>query len=136
MPAEPRRRWAGRADGVLRGKWGFDDWEGPRFHLRAAQAGKWTCAGDQSALVVGREDTLHIEGENSLCVDRVRSRGGRRPSVKLAWKSPKPESLEVSLPMKDAAPGPVALEIYQFGLDKPDRLAVEVPMRKPRRWIG
>ena len=62
----------GDLTGVLRGKWGFDDWEGPRFHLRAAQPGKWTlAAGDQSALVVGREDTLHLEGESSLCVDRV-----------------------------------------------------------------
>ena len=65
--------------GVLRGKWGFDDWEGPRFHLRAAQPGKWTlAAGDQSALVVGREDTLHLEGESSLCVDRVEEQAGRR----------------------------------------------------------
>jgi hypothetical protein len=33
-----------------------------------------------------------------------------------------PEQLEVTVPMKDASPGPVTLEIYQFGLEKPDRL--------------
>ena len=44
--------------------------------------------------------------------------------LKLAWKSPKPGMLEVSVPMKDAAPGPVTLGIYQFGLEKPDRLAL------------
>ena len=107
---------------VLRGKWGFDNWEGPRFHLRAVQPGKWTlAAGDQSALVVGREDTLHLEGESSLCVDRVEEQTGDR-QVTLAWKSPKPETLEVAVPMKDAAPGPVTLEIFQFGLEKPDSL--------------
>ena len=28
----------------------------------------------------------------------------------------------MAVPMKDASPGPVNLEIYQFGLEKPDRL--------------
>jgi hypothetical protein len=116
--------------GVLRGKWGFDDWEGPRFHLRAALPGKWTvAAADESALVVGREDTLHIEGDNWLCVDRIAYRIGEQTvtdsSLKLVWKSPKPGQLEVAVPMKDASPGPVNLEIYQFGLEKPDR----VPLR-------
>src|SRR5580700_4673591 len=39
---------------VLRSKWGFENWEGPRYHLVAAMPGKWTlAASDQSALVVG-----------------------------------------------------------------------------------
>jgi hypothetical protein len=116
----------GDLTGVLRGKWGFDDWEGPRFHLRTAQPGRWTlAAGDQSALVVGREDTLHLEGESSLCVDRVEEQTAGGSPLKLTWKSPKPELLEVAVPMKDAAPGPVNLEIYQFGLEKPDRLVLK-----------
>jgi len=115
----------GEADVIasLRGKWGFDDWEGPHFHLHAAQEGKWTlAAGDQSALVVGREDTLHLEDDSSLCVDRIEEEADGGDARKLAWKPLKPDSLEVSVPMKGAAPGPVTLEIYQFGLDKPDRL--------------
>jgi hypothetical protein len=117
----------GELTGVLHGKWGFDDWEGPRYHLRAAQPGKWSVtAADQSALVVGREDTLHIEGENSLCVDRIAYRLGDQTAagspLKLAWKASMPEQLEVTVPMKDASPGPVTLEIYQFGLEKPDRV--------------
>jgi hypothetical protein len=108
--------------GVLRGKWGFDNWEGPRFHLHAVQPGKWTLAsGDQSALVVGREDTLHLEGDSSLCVDRVEEQTGGKP-VTLNWKSVKPGTLEVGVPMKDAAPGPVTLQVFQYGLEKPDRL--------------
>jgi len=114
---------AGELTGVVHGKWGFDDWEGPRFRLRAAQADKWNlAAADQSALVVGREDTLHIEGENALCVDRIEEQAASGAPLKLAWKSPRPDQLEVVVPMKDAAPGPVILEIYQFGLEKPDPL--------------
>ena len=112
--------------GVLLGKWGFDDWEGPRFHLRVAQAGKWSVtAADQSALVVGREDTLHIEGENSLCVDRIEQQAAAGSPLKLLWKSPRPELLEVAVPLKDAVPGPVNLDIYQFGLERPDVLTLK-----------
>ncbi len=115
----------GDLTGVVRGKWGFESWEGPRFHLRAAQPGKWIlAAGDQSALVVGREDTLHLEGDTTLCVDRVEETAGGATPVKLAWKSPRPDLLEVAVPMKDADPGPVTVEIDQFGLEKPDRLTL------------
>jgi hypothetical protein len=121
----------GELTGVLRGKWGFDDWEGPRFRLRSALPSTWrVAAADQSALVVGREDTLHIEGENSLCVDRVAikiaDQATAGSSLKLAWKASMPDQLEVAVPMKDASPGPITLEIYQFGLEKPDRLPLLV----------
>jgi hypothetical protein len=116
----------GELTGVVLGKWGFDDWEGPHYHLRASLPGKWTlAAADQSALVVGREDTLHIEGENALCVERIEDKLDGASPFKLAWKSPKPEQLEVVVPMKGAAPGPVSLQIYQFGLEKPDLLLTE-----------
>jgi hypothetical protein len=112
--------------GVLRGKWGFDNWEGPRFRLHSAQPGKWTVTpSDQSALVVGREDTLHIEDENALCIDKIEAQIGAIKPSKLVWKSPKPEQLEVTVPLKDAKPGPINLEIYQFGLPKPDLLALK-----------
>jgi hypothetical protein len=111
---------------VVRGKWGFDDWEGPRYHLRSSVGGKWTLTpGDQSALVVGREDTLHIEGNTTLCVDKVVEKSAGGNVLPLTWKSPKPEMLEVSVPMKDATPGTVKIEIHQFGLAKPDRLELK-----------
>lgn len=121
-PALPQ----GELTGVLRGKWGFDEWEGPRYHLRAALPDEWAVApADQTALVVGREDTLHIEGENSLCVERIEEQAGTGSPLKLVWKSSKPGQLEVAVPMKDASPGPVNMEIYQFGLEKPDQLTLK-----------
>ena len=112
--------------GVVRGKWGFDDWEGPRYHLRSAEPGKWNvAASDQSALVVGREDTLHIEGESTLCVDKVQLESATGNTLLLPWKSPKPEILEVAVPMNNVAPGQVTLAIQQFGLDKPDKLTLK-----------
>ncbi len=115
----------GEVTGVVRGKWGFDDWEGPRFHLRSVEAGKWTIPlSDQSALVVGREDTLHIGGENTLCVQKVEEQSAGTSPVSLAWKSPKPDVLELAVPLKDAAPGAVTLKIQQYGIEKPDKLTL------------
>jgi hypothetical protein len=112
--------------GVLRGKWGFDDWEGPHFHLHVAQPGNWALSpGDQTALVVGREDTLHLEDDNTLCVDKVVEQAGGKEPMNLTWKSPKPYQLELAMPMKDAAPGTVTLEIHQFGLAEPDTLELK-----------
>ncbi len=123
-PAPPLA--TGALTGELRGKWGFDDWQGPRFHLRTAEPGKWyLAADDQSALVVGRDDILHIEGGSSLCVDAVEKTAATGSPLKLAWKSPRPDALEVAVPMKDAAPVPVTLQIHQFGLEKPDTLVLK-----------
>jgi hypothetical protein len=119
MPSLP----PGDLTAELQGKWGFDDWQGPSFHLLSAGPGKWVVAADdQSALIVGREDTLHIQGDSTLCVDRV-DLAAAQP-VKLTWKSAKPDTLEVAMPMKNAKPGSITVEIHQFGVDKPDTLTL------------
>ena len=122
-PAPPLS--GGQFIGVVHGKWGFDDWEGPHFHLRASAPGKWTVlASDQSALVVGRDDVLHIEGENTLCVDKVEEERSGTSPLALNWKSPKANALEMTVPLKDSAPGPVTLNIRQFGLANPDKVTL------------
>jgi hypothetical protein len=111
--------------GVIRGKWGFDDWQGPSYHLRISQPDKWSLApSDQLALVVGREDTVHFRGGSTLCVDKVVESASTGSPVTLSWKSPQPDALVTTIPMADAAPGPIKVEIRQFGLEKPDSLAL------------
>ena len=113
----------GELVGVIHGKWGFDDWTGPQFHLLSPQPGSWALAAiDQSALVVGREDILHFDGQDSLCIDKVEEQSAHEESRELDWKSPKPDALQVSVPMKDAAPGPVTIAIYQYGVEKPEAI--------------
>ena len=123
IPALP----GGELTGVVRGKWGFDDWQGPQYRLFSAQSGKWTLTpADQTALVVGRDDTLHFEGQSSVCVEKVEAQTSGEPlRYPSTWKSPKPGTLEVTVPLKDAEPGPVNVAVYQYGLAKPDRLAME-----------
>ena len=115
----------GELTGTVKGKWGFDDWEGPKFHLLSAESGKWSIRpGDESALVVGREDTLHIVGADTLCTEKIEAQLPGESAVELQWKSPKSNVLELGVPMKDAAPGPVTISIYQYGMDKPDKLTL------------
>jgi hypothetical protein len=119
LPALP----GGDLTGVVSGKWGFDDWEGPHFRLVAPERGKWILApADESALVVGRDDALHFEGQSSLCVEKVEELADEGHAGALAWKSPKPDTLEVAVPLKEASPGPVNVAIYQYGLNRSEQL--------------
>ena len=112
---------SGELVGVIHGKWGFDDWTGPQFHLLSPQPGGWTlAAADQSALVVGREDILHFDGQRSLCIDKVEEHAGARKTQTTDLEVPQTRRLQVSVPMKDAAPGPVTVAIYQYGVEKPE----------------
>lgn len=111
--------------GALHGKWGFDNWEGPRFRLSSSHTTRWTvAASDQSALVVGREDVLHLENGNSTCTERIEMQTGSAKPVKLNWKSPHPDSLEVAIPLKEASPGTATLNFYQYGQEKPDSISL------------
>lgn len=115
----------GELTGVVRGKWGFDDWEGPRYQLIAPQPGKWALtADDQTALVVGRNDTLRFEGGSPVCVQKVQQLLDADHALNLVWKSTKSEELQVTVPLKDAKPGPVKFAVYQYGQTKPDRLSI------------
>ncbi len=108
---------------VVRGKWGFDDWVGPEYQLVTARPGEWSVAvSDRSALVVGRDDTLELDGQTSDCVEKVTAQIDQDPAITLAWKSPTPSQMAVTLPLTDAEPGPVNLEISEYGMAKPDRL--------------
>ena len=122
----PKSLPGGDLTGVLRGKWGFDDWEGPRFQLRSAEPGKWILEPtDQSALIVGREDTLHFLGASSACVENVNEAVSDGDPLKLTWKAPKPQTLVVAVPMKNASPGTITLEVQQWGLAKPDAVSLQ-----------
>lgn len=116
----------GELVGTIRGKWGFDNWEGPEYRLFSAQPGMWSATpADQTALVVGRDDTLNFNGQSSVCIEKVEAQtnGGKMTSV--LWKSPKSGTLEVTLPLKQALPGQVTVAVYQYGLPKPDHLSLE-----------
>ncbi|MFZ3218063.1 MAG: hypothetical protein WA192_18535 [Candidatus Acidiferrales bacterium] len=111
------------ATGTLRGHWGFETFDGPQFLLRSAHAEKWAVpSADQEALIVGRDDVLHLTSECAECVDKVTAKDHDGKDLKATWKLTKPGELEVTVPLKDRTAGAVTLAIKQFGLSAPDAL--------------
>ncbi len=107
--------------GTLKGRWGFDAFEGPTFHLRASHSSDWTLApGDQTALVVGRDDTLHLKSDQGVCVDDLTVEDAQGKKLKATHKLVKPDELQVEIPLKDVSPGPLKMEVKQYGLANND----------------
>jgi hypothetical protein len=110
---------------TLRGQWGFDAYEGPTFNLRTAHSATWTIASaDQSALVVGRDDVLHLQSNAAACVEEVSVEDEHGKELKVSEKMVKPDVLQVDISLKDASPGPLTLRVKQFGLTKPDEITL------------
>ncbi len=112
--------------GTLRGFWGFDPFDGPTFHLQSSHPVKWTVASaDRSALIVGREDTLHLESKAATCVDEITVRDAAGKKLDSSWKLSKPEQIEVKVSLKDATPGAATMEVKQAGLSEADRVPLQ-----------
>jgi hypothetical protein len=108
---------------TLYGRWGFEAFEGPSFNLRDAHSVKWTVpATDQGALVVGRQDTLHLESDCAVCVDSVTVRDAQGRELTATWKILKPDELEVNVPLQNEKTGVMTVRVKQFGLKEPDEL--------------
>jgi len=109
--------------GTLRGYWGFDRFDGPTYHLRSPQPGKWLIASaDASSLIVGRDDTLHLHSNSATCTEDVSLRNSAGNIAKAEWKLPQPDQLEVQVPLKNANPGSLTMLIKQHGQAKVDEL--------------
>lgn len=109
--------------GVLRGDWGFQTFEGPHYRLRAARSGQWIVASkDASALIVGREDTLHVQSPDACCVSEVSLRDENGKPLKAQWKASKGDELEVKVPLENADAGSVMMLIHKFGVRDPDEI--------------
>jgi hypothetical protein len=111
--------------GTIHGYWGFRAFDGPSFNLRGAHTSKWTvAAADQSALVVGREDTLHLNSDCAVCVDNVSARDPEGHELKTTWKAVSPDEIEVHVPLKGEGTGLVTIAVKQAGMAKPDDISL------------
>lgn len=117
--------WQGELTGIIRGTWGFQPFDGPRFQLRASQAAQWIVESkDASALIVGREDTLHLKSVATCCVSEVLAKDESKLTP-LGWKSDgpeKPNELIVKVPLQSASAGTLKILVKKFGLPEPDEI--------------
>ena len=111
--------------GTLHGNWGFDAFEGPSFHLRSAHQSSWKVTpADQSALIVGRVDIVHLQSECAVCVEKVTVQDDQHKDLETTWKTLKSDELEIQVTLKDEKVGPLKLALKQFGTAASDELVL------------
>lgn len=115
----------GEFTGTIRAVWGFHSFEGPHYRLRNSRPAQWIVASkDASALIVGREDTLHLQSPDACCVSEVTLKNEQGKPLTVAWKNSKPDELEVKVPLQSASAGWVTMQVKKFGIHDVD----EVPL--------
>ena len=122
-------RTAGLGDSVsatLKGYWGFERYRGPTFVLTNAHPKPWElAAGDEDALVVGRQDTVHLRADSVSCVAGILIRDPAGKELPAEWRAAKPNELEVKLPLREAKPGAMTLLVTQYGVSEPQPVAIQ-----------
>src|ERR1700675_3187137 len=109
----------------LHGYWGFDAYQGPSFRLMNAHARTWELvAGDDAALIIGRQDTVHLRADSVGCVDGIMLKDPAGKDLKVDWKSVKPNEVEVKLPLQESKPGALTLLVTQYGLTEPQPVSL------------
>jgi hypothetical protein len=107
----------------LKGKWGFDSYEGPSFRLINTRADDWKLdTVDAATLVVGRQNTVHFHADSVTCIDGIMLKDPQGKDLLAEWKSIKPDEVEVKLPMQDALPGALTLMVSQYGTSQPQAI--------------
>jgi hypothetical protein len=110
----------------LQGYWGFERYHGPDFVLMNAHAKTWElAAGDEDALVVGRQDTVHLQADTVSCVDGIMLKDPAGKELKVDWKTVRPNQLEVKLPLQEAQPGAMTLWVTQYGVSQPQPISIQ-----------
>lgn len=108
---------------ALKGRWGFDAYDGPGFDLAGPSAAAWKLTeGEAASLIAGREDAVRLEGGDATCLSDVLLEVPGRPAVSVPWKAADPGKLEIKLPLANVAAGPLALRFPQHGRPDGDRL--------------
>jgi hypothetical protein len=110
-------------NGTIRGLWGYHAFDGPHYHLRTSRPAQWIVASkDASALIVGREDTLHLQSPDACCVSEVVLKDEQGKTLTTEWKNSKPDVLQIKVPLQKASAGWVTMEIQKFGLHDVDEI--------------
>jgi len=112
--------------GSLHGYWGFDAYDGPGFQLENAHAQTWRLASaDEGALIVGRQDTVHLRADSVTCVDDVMLKDPAGKELKAEWKTVKADEVELKLPLQTAQPGSLTLLVKQYGAKEPEPVQLQ-----------
>jgi len=106
--------------GSLHGSWGFEPYVGPSFQLVNARAQNLSLAAkEQGTLIVGREETIHLQADSVSCIDSIMLKDPAGKQLKADWKPVAPNEVELKLPLQEAKPGAMTLLVSQYGASQP-----------------
>jgi hypothetical protein len=112
--------------GSLHGYWGFQDYEGPQFQLVNTRARALSLtASEDGALIVGRDNTIHLQAAAVGCIEDVMLKDASGREVKADWKKVKFNEVEVKLPLQETKPGSLTLLITQYGATEPQPVQLQ-----------
>ena len=110
----------------LRGRWGFDNYDGPGFQLVNSRTQAWRLAPDDSGkVVVGRENTVHLQADSVSCINRITASDSNGKELKAEWQKSTPGQVELKLSLQDAAPGALTLAVTQYGMQQPQSIPLQ-----------
>jgi hypothetical protein len=111
--------------GQVQGQWGFDSFNGPIFKLQNAHRAQWTLApNEQTALIVGRDDSVHLHSDAAACIENVTAKDEKGKALKPTWTSLGAGEVELKLGLKDENPGKLEIAVKQFGMT-PEEITVK-----------
>jgi hypothetical protein len=111
--------------GTLKGYWGFEPFAGPAFQLVNARAESWRLTAAESAAIVGRENTIHLQASSVSCIDQIMVRDPAGKELDAEWKAVHPDEVEVKLPLQAAQPGQLTLLVKQYGASPPEPVPLQ-----------
>ena len=114
-------------DGVIRGLWGTQAFEGPTVHLEnGAKAGFRLGEEERQSLVVGRSDVLRLEGPGRPCFRSAVIKPAAGPDIPLTVTGEQSGRIELTAALTDAAPGPAVLAINTYGAAAPESAHIDL----------
>lgn len=116
---------------VLHGRWGFDSFSGPRLPVQLDAMGAWRAVPD-SAVVVGRDHPLVLRGGAAFCVSQIALSDAKGTRTPVPFKVSGQDELTMTLPLKDAKPGALTLNIARFGTAPPDTIPLAARLEASR----
>ncbi len=141
-PARPTKPEPILITAEIKGRWGFDDFSGPKVTLQQRPGSDWTIVpqtdksvSSQDAqreptydLIAGHTATLLLDSTGSACVDSISAHpDGQAPFPVTFKRTPKPGDLNllaITLPLnQNVTPGDLHLSIQQYGQPAADEVA-------------
>jgi hypothetical protein len=118
--------------GNVHGYWGFDPFAGPTYTLDSGSPLRWTVAANEGApLIAGHDGEVHLlptsatpgaATQDVACVSAVELVDNHGKTLPANWRPAPAGGMLVQVALQDAAPGPLTLQVKQYGDAQPDKV--------------